>query len=200
MKVLIIGSTGTIGSAILNELKKDTDIITASFSGGDIQVDLTDATSIKALYKKAGPLDAVICAAARGVIFKKLPEMTRDDYVNSMQSKLIGQMDVVLQGQSLLNSGGSFTLTTGTLNRDPITGGSAAAMVNNAVEAFVSLAALELPNQLRINVVSPALLTESAKKYEALFPGFETVAAEKVARAYRKSVYGIQTGRVYHVD
>ena len=199
MKALIIGASGTIGTAIVNELKSDTDIITANFSSGDIQVDLNDSTSIKAMYAKAGKLDAVICAAARGVVFKPITELSREDYITSMQSKLLGQIDLVLQGQQTVNDGGSFTLTTGVLNHDPIAGGSAAAMANNAVEGFASSAALELPRQLRINVISPALLEESVSHYEGFFPGFEPVAGAKVARAFRKSVYGIQTGRVFHV-
>jgi hypothetical protein len=43
------------------------------------------------------------------------------------------------------------------------------------------------------------LLTESVAAYGALFPGFETVSAERAALAYQRSVEGPQTGRVYRV-
>ena len=77
-------------------------------------------------------------------------------------------------------------MTTGILNRDFVLNGSAAAMVNNAVEGFVKAAALDLPRGIRINAISPALLEESVKKYSELCPGFEPVSSTKVARAYRK--------------
>ncbi len=126
--------------------------------------------------------------------------MTIDDYVNSMQQKLLGQIQLVLKGMKYLNDNGSFTLTTGCLNRDYITGGSAAAMVNDAVEGFAKASALELPRGLRINVVSPNLLKVSAEQYAALMPGFPTVSSVDVGKAYRKSVYGVQTGQVYKVE
>ena len=48
----------------------------------------------------------------------------------------------------------------GVLNRDPIVTGSAAAMVNGAVQSFVRAAAIEIAPQ-RINAVSPTVFTES---------------------------------------
>ncbi|GGI84042.1 hypothetical protein [Legionella impletisoli] len=73
-------------------------------------------------------------------------------------------------------------------------------MVNSAVEGFVQAAALEMPRGIRMNAVSPALLEESAKAYSERCPGFEPVSSKKVARAYRKSIYGIQTGQIFFVD
>ena len=69
MRVLLIGASGTIGSAIFKELKKDTDIISASLNSGDYPVDLAQGDSIADLFKQVGPLDGIICAAARGVVF-----------------------------------------------------------------------------------------------------------------------------------
>lgn len=200
MKALIIGASGTIGKAVCDELKTDTDLISASLHHGDYKVDLSDANSIKDLFLKVGKLDAIVCVASRGVVFKPLLEMQLDDYVASMQQKLWGQISLVLAGMDSLNDQGSITLTTGIMNRDFVKNGTAAAMVNNAVEGFVQAAALDLPRSIRLNAVSPALLEESAKIYSDLCPGFEPVAARKVARAYRRSMYGIQTGQVFHVS
>lgn len=199
MKALLIGASGTIGSAIVNELKKDTELLLASRSSKDFPVDLSDLNSIENLFKKTGKIDAIICAASRGVVFKPLVDMTIEDYLASLQQKLFGQISLVLQGLSVLNDHGSITLTTGIMNQDFVKNGSAAAMVNNAVEGFAKAAALDLPRGIRLNVVSPALLEASAEKYAAICPGFEPVSSEKVARAYRRSVYGIQSGMVFHV-
>lgn len=199
MKTLIIGSSGTIGKAVVNELKDDTDIITANRHSGDYQVDITDASSIKQLFHQINQLDAIICVAARGVVFKPVRDMTLDDYHQSIHQKLLGQISIVLHGLDILNDKGSITLTTGMMNHDYVANGSAASMVNNAIEGFAKAAALDMPRGIRLNVVSPALLEESAEKYAHICPGFEPVSSQKVARCYRKSLYGIQNGQVFRV-
>ena len=112
---------------------------------------------------------------------------------------MLGQIRVALAGQHHLNDGGSITLTSGIVADEPIRQGSNATTVNAAVEGFVRAASIELPRGLRINAVSPTIVTESASVYGAFFPGFESVPAAKVALAYRRSVEGPQTGRVYRV-
>jgi NAD(P)-dependent dehydrogenase (short-subunit alcohol dehydrogenase family) len=72
-------------------------------------------------------------------------------------------------------------------------------MVNAGLNGFVMAAAIELPRGLRINVVSPTVLTESMKDYGPFFRGFESVSAARVALAYSKSVEGALTGQVFRV-
>ena len=199
MKVLVIGGSGTIGRAVVNELKPDTSIITASLNQGDYKVDLDDTASIDHLFDAIPEVNAVVCVASRGVVFKPVIDMRVEDYGKSMQQKLLGQINIVLQSIKKISDRGSITLTTGVFSHDFVENGSAAAMVNNAVEGFVRAAALDLPRGIRINAVSPALLEESAEAYASLCPGFEPVSSEKVARVYRKSIYGIQTGSIYDV-
>ena len=74
-----------------------------------------------------------------------------------------------------------------------------ATTVNAALEGFVKAAACELKRGQRINVVSPTMLSESQEAYGPFFPGFESVPAARVALAYRRSIEGVQTGRVYTV-
>ncbi|MCY1554306.1 hypothetical protein D9M68_908700 [compost metagenome] len=82
---------------------------------------------------------------------------------------------------------------------EPIRNGANATAVNAAIEGFVAAAAIELPRGIRINAVSPTLLTESLPTYGPFFPGFETVPSQRVGLAYQRSVEGAQTGRVYRV-
>ena len=199
MKILIIGASGKIGSAIVKELSQDTTLVTANHTSGDFTIDLGDRASITQLFTQTGPLDGVVCAAARGVVFKPVPEMNVDDYLASMQQKMLGQMNVALQSLKVLNDHGSITLTTGVFNRDFVKNGSAAATVNNAIEGFVKSASLDLPRGIRMNVVSPGLIEESAALYAAVCPGFAVASSANVAKAYRRSVYGIQTGQVFCV-
>ena len=198
-RCLIIGSSGTIGSAIHRELQSDCEILEANFSSGDVQVDIGDPLSITQMFQNLPPLDAIICAAARGVILKPFSDMTISDYQTSTQSKLMGQINLVIEGIKYAQPQASFTLTTGLLNVDPIPKGSAAAMVNAAVEGFVKGAALEMPKQMRVNVVSPALLEESLEHYGPFFQGYETIPGHIVAKSYRKSIFGLQNGHIYKV-
>jgi hypothetical protein len=82
--------------------------------------------------------------------------MQAADFDIGLRDKLMGQVNLVLIGRETVSDGGSFTLSTGVLDSDPIRGGSSASMVNGAVNAFVMAAAIEMPRGLRINAVSPS--------------------------------------------
>ena len=198
MKILVIGATGTIGKAVVEELAPRHDIVTVGLTSGDIQVDLTDAKAIEAMYSQASGLDGVVMTTGR-VHFKEVSQMQAEDYQFGLQDKLMIQVNVVLQGLQHLNANGSFTLTSGILNQDPIRYGSSAAMVNGAIDGFVKAAALELPNGLRINAVSPTVIAEAMADYAPYFRGFDPIPAAKAALGYSKSVEGLQTGQIYQL-
>jgi len=199
MKIIVIGGNGTIGQAVVKELAQRHTIITAGREHGDIKVDITDKKSIEKMYQTAGKVDAVIATAGK-VHFGALTEMTDEQYQIGLQNKLMGQVNLVLIGMHHINNAGSFTLTSGVLSQDPIRYGSSASMVNGALESFVLSAAIELPKNIRINVVSPGVLTESMDSYADYFRGFVSVPAARVALAYSKSVEGAQTGQIYKVE
>ncbi|MET0935575.1 MAG: short chain dehydrogenase [Luteibacter sp.] len=198
MKVLIVGASGTLGKAIVNELGTRHEILTAGRSHGNLRVDMRDSSSVEAMYRDAGPLDAVVCAAGK-VPFAPLAELTEAKYLEGLQDKLLGQIRLVATGTPHLRDGGSFTLITGILTEQPIVAGAVASTVNGAVEGFVRAAAIELPRGIRINVVSPNVLTEAMDAYAPFFRGFEPVSAARAALAFSRSVEGRQTGQVYKV-
>jgi NAD(P)-dependent dehydrogenase (short-subunit alcohol dehydrogenase family) len=197
MRVLIVGADGTVGKAAIAGLKGH-DIVRAGRSSGDVKVDLTDAASIKAMYDKLGKLDAVVACTGHAH-FGPLQGMTAEQFMVGVNDKLMGQVNLVLLGLSHVNDNGSFTLTTGILDRDPIRAGANASTVNAALNAFAMAAAIEMPRGIRINAVSPGLLEESVKKYEGFFPGHEPVSSERVAIAYTRAVIGPGTGQVIKV-
>lgn len=163
-----------------------------------MSVDITSPESIKEMYEKAGAVDAVINASG-GANFKAVPDLTPELNEKGIESKLKGQVNLVLLGQGYVNDGGSFTLTTGVMMDDPIPLGASAAMANGGVKAFVKAAAIEIPRGIRINCVSPNVVQESWEKLGDFFAGFNPVPADRVARAYVKSVEGAQTGQNYEV-
>jgi NAD(P)-dependent dehydrogenase (short-subunit alcohol dehydrogenase family) len=198
MKVLVIGASGTLGKAVVAELALRHDVIEVGKSRGGHRVDVLDSSSIRRLFADIGKVDAVVTATGN-LHFGALAEMTPEQFQIGLDDKLMGQVKVVLAAHPFVNDGGSFTLTSGIVGIEPIRYGVNATAVNAAVEGFVRGAAIELPRGLRINAVSPTVLTESLPAYGAYFRGFESAPAARVALAYSRSVEGAQTGCVYRV-
>ncbi|GGA45784.1 short chain dehydrogenase [Dyella nitratireducens] len=203
LRILLVGASGTLGRAVEAELASRHEVIAAGRNSGSLRVDLTDVASIQHTLQQAGELDAVISAAG-SVTFAPLVDFKPAPYGESLHTKgiadkLMGQVNLALAARDYLRDGGSITLTTGILSEQPIVAGSSASLVNGAVEAFVRAAAIELPRGLRINVVSPNVLTEAMPAYAPFFRGFEPVSAARAALAFARSVEGAQTGQVYKV-
>ena len=198
MKILLVGASGVLGTAVAAELGARHEIIRAGRNSGDVALDIRDAASIRAAFERIGGCDAVVSAAGK-TKFAPLAEMTADDYAVGLADKLMGQVNLVLIGRDFVSDGGSFTLTTGVLSHDPIRMGSSATMANRAVEGFAAAAAIELPRGLRINVVSPGVLLEAMDHYGPFFRGHEPVPAARAALAYAKSVEGALTGQTFRV-
>lgn len=197
MKILLIGASGTVGRAVAQELNQH-QIIRAGRTSGDVHVDITSDESVAALFEKVGTVDAIV-ATTGNLFFGPLEKMTPLNFSIGLQDKLLGQVRLTLTGQHYLREGGSITLTSGIVGQEPIAQGVNATTVNAALEGFVKAAACELKHGQRINVVSPTMLSESQEAYGPFFPGFESVPAARVALAYRRSIEGVQTGRVYTV-
>ncbi|WP_339546900.1 short chain dehydrogenase [Pseudomonas sp. RA_35y_Pfl2_P32] len=198
MKILLIGASGTVGSAVDKELSARHEIIRIGRSSGDFQVDISDSASIRALFGKTGKFDALVCAAGN-VTFAPLAEMDAQSFALGLQDKLMGQVNLLLIGREFANDGASFTFTSGVLSHDPIRSGASAALVNGALDSFVRAAAIELPRGLRVNSVSPTVLVEAMGSYAPYFRGYKPVAGADVGLAYAKSVEGLQTGQTFHV-
>ncbi|CAC6738296.1 TPA: short chain dehydrogenase [Staphylococcus aureus] len=199
MKIIIIGATGTIGSKVVEKLEnRGHEVIKVGSKTGDYQLDITSPKEIEEMYKSIPDVDAVVSATG-GATFKALNEISIEENQFAVQSKLLGQINLVLIGQHYLNENGSFTLTSGIMMDDPIKMGSSAAMANGGIAGFVTSAAVELQNGLRINNVSPNVVQEALGKYGEFFKGFTAVPVDKVANAFVKSVEGAQTGQTYKV-
>jgi len=193
MKILIIGGAGTIGKKVSAHLAKKHQIVIAGRNSGDVNVDIDDSQSIEAMFESIGKLDAIVCVAGEAK-WGAFDSMTEEDFYVGLRSKLMGQVNLVRIGHKHLNTGGSFTLSTGILADDPVVGTTSPAMVNGGIHSFVKAAALELTNGVRINVVSSGLVEDAVEKYEAYFPGHNPIPMDKVINAYVKSVEGKGNG------
>lgn len=149
MKVLLVGHTGTLGKILLAGLQdKSVEVIRASRSAGDYRVEIADPESIRTLFSEIGTVDAIISAAG-STVFKPFAELTPEENQRSIDSKLQGQVNLVLIGQHYLTEGGSITLTSGIIQDEFIPMGTSSALVNGAIGAFVASAALEIGRGIR---------------------------------------------------
>ncbi|APC97669.1 short chain dehydrogenase [Francisella frigiditurris] len=199
-KIVLIGASGVIGSATYKKfIDAGYEVIPATYSGGNNShvIDIEDVDSIKKFFEKIGQFDALVSTTGK-VAFKPVVNLSQEDWNFSFRNKLLGQINLVQIGANYIKEGGSFTLTTGILNVEPIALGTVAATVNGAIEAFVKAASLEYKN-FRINVVSPTVVKEALESYGPFFVGYEPVEAEKVANAYLKAVAGVANGSVLKV-
>ena len=98
MKILIIGATGTIGKHVTAALQKNHEVVKAGSKSTDMQVDISSTESIENFYKRVGKFDALICAAGDAQ-FGPLAFMKDADFRIGVNSKLMGQVNLVLIGQ-----------------------------------------------------------------------------------------------------
>jgi NAD(P)-dependent dehydrogenase (short-subunit alcohol dehydrogenase family) len=197
MKILHVGATGTVGHATGKALRdRGHDVISAHRGSVDHSVDITDPGSIRRLLQGVGELDAVVSTAGT-TPFGPWDELDRERMQAGLDSKFLGQVELVRQATRVVRVGCSFTLITGILGREPIVTGSVAAAVNGALEAWVRASAVELWGRYRLNAVSPTVLTESREKYAGVMPGYPVVDSADVGQAFVRSVETMETGQVY---
>lgn len=197
MKIIIVGATGTIGSKVTEDLEEDHEIIKVGSSSGDFQADITDSESIDELFEEVESFDALVSATGAGH-FGPIGDMTEEYFRVGLNSKLLGQINLVLKGQEYINPNGSFTLISGILSEDPVYASSNLAAVNGAINGFVKAASMELEDGVRINAISPGVVEDSPEFFDA-FPDHKPVAMDDVVLSYRKSILGNISGEVVTV-
>ncbi|MEV0221757.1 short chain dehydrogenase [Streptomyces sp. NPDC050704] len=190
-KVLVIGATGTVGTAVTRALAASHQVVGVS-RGGPVPVDLEDPPSLDALFAEVPDLDAVVCCAANGPLMD-LETAADEEITAGVRGKLLGQVALAQRAVRHLRDGGSITLTGGTFAAPPA-GGSLGALINSGLEGFVRNAADELPRGLRINLISPGWISETLQSMGA--DGADGTPVSEVAQAYVKAVEGTTTGRI----
>jgi len=111
MKIVVIGATGTIGTAVANALEPKHEVMRVSRTG-PIQADLKDSPSIDALFNSVGTVDAVVSCAA-SVPLTPLFSLSGTAAAEFCKAKLLGQLHLVHVALNRLRKNGSVTLTSG---------------------------------------------------------------------------------------
>lgn len=161
-RILVIGATGLIGGAVASSLEARNEVVRAARKAADgvETVDITDPTSIAALFDRIGAVDAVVCAAGSAPM-AAWQDLTIEVLQAGLANKFAGQANVILGAAAHVAPGGSITVTTGVLADHPIPGSAAITTANSALEGFVRAAALELSGSVRVNAVSPGWVSET---------------------------------------
>ena len=191
MKAIVIGATGTLGSAVVKKLEESGYQVTGASRNSETRVDIEDEDSVKALLDHTGKVDAVVCAAGRAA-FGELNSLTSAEFDLSYRNKLMGQVKLLQKALSYLNPGGVILLTGGIFAYRPMPGSAAIAMVNAALEGFVRAAALETDPDKKIIVIHPPLVAETAKMM-GLDPS-PYLTAEEASEAYLDAIKNGKSG------
>lgn len=195
MRIVVVGGAGTIGRAVVAALSERHDVVVAGRRSGTLQVDIESSDSVQEMYRELGAFDALVCTGGEAH-FGPFESMSEKDLALAIESKLLGQIRLVLQGRSLISDGGSFTLMSGYVFEDPIPETTSFAVANGGVEGFVRAAALSLPRGIRINAVSPGMAADSAQQFERFNPGRLPVPMRTIACAFERSIDGWRTGEI----
>jgi NAD(P)-dependent dehydrogenase (short-subunit alcohol dehydrogenase family) len=199
MKVVIIGASGLIGKAVTALLTdKGHEIVQAS-RNTQPSLNLDDPTCIEAFFQTLGEVDAVICAGPQGG--GGIGPLTgfSDEAIDAYtRSKLLGQVNLVRKGLSNLQPGGVFILTGGMTGFLPMPNISVSAMLNIALDKFVSRVAPELQDGRRIVIVHPPAVREFAVQHG--MDGAPYPNAATVATTYLKALEDTITGQPVFVD
>lgn len=198
--VIVVGAQGKMGQAALTGLGQHR-VITASRSGTgcDHQVDITNEASIRALFEKVGNFDALVNTVG-ACEYADFVDMSEAQWMSTVMSKMMGQINLVRIGQEYIADKGSFTLISGILNVKPIPLAIADATASGAIDTFVKCVALEMPRGIRVNGINPTVLEEAWGVYGEMMPGFEPVPGRLVGKAFERAVDGFINGEVLFVD
>lgn len=199
-RILIVGG-GNLGAALQASLAIRSpcpEVRVASRSSGDVQLDISSLDSIRGLDTQldAASVDHVVVCCGTST-FGPLANFDAEAWNVNVSGKLLAVSQLVLslvRELKLLKDDGSITITTGqaatTVNK--MWPGLA---VNNAgLNALVANGGLELPRGIRLNAVSPCLVTETAVK--AGLPTTGSVSAAECAKVYETLMFGAETGLV----
>ncbi|MBS2213973.1 short chain dehydrogenase [Carboxylicivirga mesophila] len=194
MRIIVLGYKGNVGRPLVDVLQKSGhEVLRVSRSDGDYQLDYTDSDAIEAFYKRIGQFDAVILVAGQDGYFGPMESIGKDEFAIGFDKKMMGQFNMVLIGQKYINQGGHFILTSGILSDVPNPNSLVLGTVNAAVNAFAKHASTMLERDIKINVISPGVVTTAPDT----IIGHASVNSTQLAKAYEKVLHSHESGKVY---
>lgn len=197
MRIVVLGASGTIGKAVSDLLKSKGHEVIAASRSTEPPVDIVDPATIDSFYEQIGEIDAIVSVAGDAA-FVALDKLTDEQIQLSVNSKLLGQINMVRKGLPKLRPNGVAVITGGFLAYSPAPQTSMITMVNAGLEGFAKAAALDLTEGRRIVIVHPPWVAETAAQL-GMDPSPWPNAA-KTAEAYLDAIEGTQHGEPVFVE
>jgi NAD(P)-dependent dehydrogenase (short-subunit alcohol dehydrogenase family) len=117
-----------------------------------VVVDVRDENAVADFFERISELDHLVFTAGDSFIPRPLSEMSSDEARTVLDVRFWGAVQVIRSAASRIRTGGSITLTTGTVGQRPVPGAALAAAGAGAVEGLVRGMATELA-PVRVNGV-----------------------------------------------
>ncbi|QEL55095.1 SDR family oxidoreductase [Chromobacterium paludis] len=162
--VAVLGGTSGIGRAVaLAAAEAGAQVYVLGRSAAQpgpwqsLHADVADLDSLRDAFAGIGRVDHLVLTAGARVGSLKLGEATRDDFRQTFEVKLFGNLLAIQQALPYLSADASITLTSGLLSRKYGAGGLLKSTVNAALEAAARNLAKELAPR-RVNAVSPGVV------------------------------------------
>lgn len=193
-KLILVGSTGVIGSKVVELMKDNYEIVTVNRKSGDFQLDMSDSNAVEEMFKVVGGFDALIATSGYGK-WGSIDDHSIQDFHDGLNSKLMGQINLVAIGRKYANKGASFVVSSGILAQQPVVGGISLGMINAGLEAFVRGASIELID-MTVNTVSPSFAKETMELMG--IDSTDGIPAIEFAKLYKKAVEEGKTGTIYY--
>jgi NAD(P)-dependent dehydrogenase (short-subunit alcohol dehydrogenase family) len=194
-KIIVVGATGVIGTSVAQALEPLGTVLRVARRGGDAHVDARSPSDLAAFFETVGEFDHLVSLVGARLPMGALRDLSPADLTLAFEDKVLSQIQLVQAGLNYVRDHGSFTLSAGFLNREPMPGFSAIAMANGALEGFVKSAALDMERGVRINCVSPVFVLESLHLAGITDTApFVTMSAAETALAYVAAVEGHANG------
>ena len=109
MRIIAVGGAGTIGTAVVERLSAQHDIVVAGRRSGDVRVDIGSEDSVRSMYRRIGNFDALVCAAGEAH-FGPFETVKEQELALGVHSKLRGQVRAIrdVEGRVDLGPDASF--------------------------------------------------------------------------------------------
>ncbi len=120
-------------------------------------VDLSKEENIKDFFGKVGPFDHLVFSAGENLTLNTIDATDINQAKEFFTLRFWGPFAAIKYGASLINPGGSISLTSGTASARPGAGWSVASAICGAMEGFVRAMAVELA-PIRVNCVVPGVV------------------------------------------
>ncbi|MEV4629831.1 SDR family oxidoreductase [Micromonospora sp. NPDC049523] len=155
-RLLVVGGARGIGAEIVRRTRQaGADVVVATRSGPEVQIDVTDEATIARAAESLGAFDHVISTASAHHDVP-VPDLEHDKIQAAFSAKVVGPLLLAKHFAPRMPDGGSFLFFSGIVGWKPKPGTVVKGTANAALAALVTHLAVELA-PLRVNAIAPGI-------------------------------------------